>query len=236
MPRLVSPQLAIAMGEKHRAAPSEHQILEALLELLDDSDTTSRERGLGTDLCSVLTSALPVGLKRKARKNLWVVDIVDVALPSRPGISSGAKRRAGIQSSHENKPCGQPTFSSFDLSDVAYSKPCVCCGEKGQETGPLGGYVILLCRATSMHAPSDKETVDSLLSEWYKEGEERSARSGDAAEKGKEKEKRRHRYRRCTLAGAEGTSMITPHSAITVCQHFAYHGRLLAAIKEGTKL
>jgi len=206
-------QLAIRMGERHQAAPSEAQILQALAELIFERGPQEKEKvkpeqhtESRTDIASVLKTVLA---KKKPRKRVYMLNVANIvssahALPGSrvPSIPSGGR--------------------VFDLASAAYAEACACGQDGGSSKSDCWGRgqeVIVLLRHQSSIAPEDEHVMHEALCD-----------AAVAKGKGNKNPKKRH-----LSASLLGGHPIGPNAAVTICQHFAYHGRLIPAIRKGTK-
>jgi len=220
--------LAVNMGERHQAAPSEAQILQALLELHKAQAGTAGSWG-ETGLVSVLQDNLPAGLRSKQRKRLKVLDLAQLVLPTR-GIKMAADAASGV---------GGARNGTFDLAAAAYEEACTCSSSSSSssnsnsnsnskcEGGEAGGgdrHVLVVCRRGGLLGTDDGAAVDALIGAWSDDNDDDKKKAGTSTS--------RRFYVRGSVCGALG---VAPHTAVTICQHFAYHGRLLPALRKGTK-
>jgi hypothetical protein len=216
--------LAVTMGERHQAAPSEAQILQALLELHKAQEGSTGSWG-GTGLIDVLQDNLPAGLRSKQRKRLKVLDLAQLVLPTR-GIKMTADAVAGVVGTQS---------SAFDLAAAAYEEACTCRSNssscsKGKDWGVGGGdgggdrHVVMVCRRGGLLGADDAAAVDTLVGAWSDDNDDDKKKASPSPS--------RRFYVRGSVCGSLG---VAPHTAVTICQHFAYHGRLFPALRKGTK-
>jgi hypothetical protein len=223
--------LAVTMGERHQAAPSEAQILQALLELHKSQEGSTGSWG-ETGLISVLQDNLPAGLRSKQRKRLKILDLAQLVLPTR-GIKMTADAASGVVGSRGN---------AFDLAAAAYEEACTCRSNsssnsncsKGNGEGVGGGdgsgdrHVILVCRRGGLLGADDAAAVDALVGAWSDDNDDDKKKASPSPSPSPS----RRFYVRGSVCGTLG---VAPHTAVTICQHFAYHGRLFPALRKGTK-
>ena len=221
-------ELAVAMGLEHRAAPSEQQILESLLDLHRSKEaskeTSQRRLPNSSDVSSLILASIPIGISRKELKRMKVLDIDNIYLPGQENLEDAAD----IQIDNDQH--------IPDLTAYAYSEMCKCGNESLFSSMSIPEHVVLLCRPNCFRREDDKNSVDEALNEYCsdvvlakrKKGKiykHENRCSGRDIVEGKKRRRRRF-YLHCQIMKE---SNVAPNTAITICQHFAYHGRLTRA-------
>jgi hypothetical protein len=194
-----------AMARKHMAAPSEYQVLLSLTELLQSPDVWS-EGSLGkSSIFSVLSKIFPSGIKRKHLKSLRILDVIRL------------------------------DANCADLSAHIYSRHCQCDNEQGAvvHDGSKRFHILVLLNVPkSCDQSATKSMVNDAISELY-------------VQSSKVTDERQHNAdRRCPSVlylkanvlrlscSSSSVAGMTPGTAVTLIQHWAYHGRLCDAIHE----
>ena len=114
-----------------------------------------------------------------------------------------------------------------DLTTYAYSEICRCRNETFISPKSVPERIVLLCRPNCLRKDDEKCFIDGALNEHYC-GVLRMKKRQQKPIKVVNRRKH-HRFYMCFQVMKE--NRIAPHTAITICQHFAYHGRLMRAIQ-----
>jgi len=245
---LTQQQLAFAMAEKHMAAPSEHQILAAVVAHMEQ-DVRGRDGAGSADVADVVAGALPAGLSKKQRKRLRILDVSNLS-------SSSTSDPISVLTHDE------VTAQVFDIAAAAYSKSCGCTNSPpGTSTGTVAtsdrcedgeaeeedageeeidAHVLVLCRPQLQWQEDDLGRVDAVTSMWCTQTKIKASKKGKKEKKQKSGSSKGDdaslKLRRFYSRGKLSSVRIYPGLAVTALQHFAYHGRLMPAIEQSLKI
>jgi hypothetical protein len=209
--RLTQRKLAIAMANQHMAAPSEYQVLQMLIALLQQPGVVTRAGG-GTTTTDILRQVLPSGLDKAARKTLRVVSLADT-LP----VCFAAGAAIAATNATVDSDC---TRHQDSLAQHAYAGKCSCCGNREEERAERYDVVLLINAPRDAHSAT---AVRRCLYEYVYPDKEVPD----------EERKLLKKVGHMVLDGSLHSSgrRIAPPLAVTTLQHFAYHDRLYAAIE-----
>lgn len=235
--RLTQRRLAVAMANQHMAAPSEYQILQMMVQLLQEPDVlvrvllSAKESAQRSQWTDVLSLVLPAGLHKSERKAVRVVVITDT---SSVCYACSSSLTPSDRQGHSSTTLPQVDNS---ICKHAYADHCTCGGSSGSDDshsaggsgrGSLRQHVVVL-----LNNPLDglEEALHTSLFQYvYPDkplptSEEKLAKkAGSMVFYGP--------LQSCFGAVGATGRVFAPSAVVTVLQHFAYHDRLYPAIEQ----
>jgi hypothetical protein len=218
--RLTQRKLAIAMANQHMAAPSEYQVLQMLITLLQQPDVVTHvEIGSAAAVADILKRVLPVGLGKSARKAVRVVTVTDT-LPVCFAAGASILNTTAVGGK-------QNSTSGNSLAKHAYAGKCSCGAgaacDRGDTAAERYDIVLLINAPRSVDSTA---AVRRCMHEYMYPGKE------VPTEERTLRKKVDHMYYDGPLHSSN--RCLAPPLAVTTLQHFAYHDRLYEAIENAS--